>query len=1125
MYKSFERAIYLGFLAFLLAVSEIALAQINPVLVERLGGTDPNGNVLAFSWSPIRDWNAEDITRITGQAIAGPLTSWQTPDGPFIVEHLAGVDGSGNVFVFFWSPRQDWQAVNVSAISSRTLAPGAGLTSWQVPDGPNIVEHLAGVDANGNVIVFFWSPRADWQAVNVSAISGRTLAPHAALTSWQTPDGPFIVEHLAGVDGGGNVFVFFWSPRADWQAVNVSAISGRTLAPGAALTSWQTSDGPFNVEHLGGVDRGGNAFVFFWSPRADWQAVNVSAISGRTLAAGAALTSWQTPDGPFIVEHLAGMASNGDLFVFFWSPRQDWQAVNVSNIAGQQKISGALTSWQTPNGPFNVEHLAAMSPNGDVLVFFWSPEHDWQVVNVSNIAGRQKIASALTSWQTRISNPRHDVLTQHNNMSRTGAYLTETRLTPSNVAPGRFGRLYSRDVEGDILAQPLYVRGVHTSTHGTKNLVFVATAKNMVYAFDADETNLDPRAGLVFSRRLQPTADVAICDETKSHRVGITGAPVIDANTNTMYVVARSGSDGQYYLHALNIADRFNDRLQPVRIAGVDPRNSNVVFDARCERDRPGLLLLNGVVYVGFATFSCDAGCPNAPYHGWIFGYKASDLSQVAVFDTSPSGGQAGVWQSGNGLVGSPDGTIYFETGNGPTSEPLQDSFVKLKPAAPPVGLTLAGSFSPNDAGTLSNGDTDLGSGGPMLLPHGLLIGGGKQGRYYVLDQGSMTLTQDSALDPLGYNGFQAFINTHHNDSTRPSCPAAGGAAGCDPTFASHACFIHPQRYANGELCGPNIHGGPIFWEANTSYGLIYEMPEKDYLKAFKYDLAMRRVTPFMTASDRTVAGTVVQGRPVDGMPGGASSLSANGTHDGIVWTALPLVDAQWINGPGRLVAFDASNLQQLWFDDGGVDFAKFTPPTIADGKVYRATFSDQIIVYGSLSQGATREKPASETISPAAAPEIVESGACVSINQKYKNYGRDSGLLGVPTTHETPLHDAAGGAYQHYRGVILSSISMLSAELPPTAEIPTCSNPPKPGQGMPVESSIYWSPKTCAHVVSGEVRNLWIKLGAQASKLGYPISDQTITPDGRGAFTRFEYGEVWWYPGKGAYVLAEEKH
>jgi hypothetical protein len=398
-----------------------------------------------------------------------------------------------------------------------------------------------------------------------------------------------------------------------------------------------------------------------------------------------------------------------------------------------------------------------------------------------------------------------------------------------------------------------------------------------------------------------------------------------------------------------------------------------------------------------------------------------------------------------------------------------------------------------------------------MLLPHGRLIGGGKQGRYYVLDQGSMTLTQDAAPDALGFNGFQAFINTYHNDSTKPSCPAAGGAAGCDPTASSHSCFIDPSRYQNGELCGPNIHGGPIFWQPNTSFGLIYEMPEKDFLKAFKYDLTTNKVSemPLMQAT-----GTLA--RPTDGMPGGYSSVSANHTKDGIIWTSMPFGDGQWNPVPGRLVAFNASNLHQLWSDDENVLWAKSAPPTIADGKVIRATAANQVIVYGLLKTGASPRPITS------ARPEQ-RFALCDSVEQKYANYGAEIGLLGTPTAPELMTDDRAGGKYRDYRGSVFGmSRTVVSQPEPAGTPIPTCSVPV--GKSTIVNSSIYWSPKTCAHVVQGQIRDLWLQLDGVKGRLGYPIADETLTPDQLGRMSSFERGDIWWYPDKGAYIRTEEQ-
>ena len=696
-----------------------------------------------------------------------------------------------------------------------------------------------------------------------------------------------------------------------------------------------------------------------------------------------------------------------------------------------------------------------------------------------------------------------NIVTQHNDNARWGANLAEETLKPGIV---RFviRKLYDRNVDGAIYAQPLYVHGVHTANSGTLNVLYVATETNWVYAFDVDESNTNPAAGLVFSRQLQPTGPSGVCGETPSHVVGITATPVIDPSTNSMYVVARSANNHQYYLHSLDITNNFQDKLTPVQIGGAD--SHGITFNAECERNRPGLLLQNGNVYVAFATFSCDAGCPNnVPYHGWVIGYNAANFGRTGVFCTSPESGGAGIWQSGNGLVGDGD-SIYFETGNG--SGPLGDAFVRL--TANP-NLSFAHSFQPSDAAQLNIGDTDLGSGGPMFLPGGRIIGGGKQGRYYVLDSVTMALTQDPNPTPPGhFDGFQAFTDTYHHNPSAPPCASLPPAAGCD-RWSVPGCYIDPERYQNGEQCGPNIHAGPVYWPtANLNYGLLYQFAEKDYLKAFRFDKNTNRVdeTPFLTSNVRTI----------EGMPGGFSSLSANLDHDAVLWVSYPLGDGQWNNVPSRLAAFDATTLQRLWFDDGGYLFAKFTPPTIADGLVFRATASNKIVVYG-VPRRLWWRRPLAFLKSLVATkvppnPPDPENGA--AIDAKYKLFGGRAGLLREALGEPRPLENNPGGYYQDYRGHVFGlPASTISIKPKPGFVMPACSQP-HAGEGMDFEASIYWTKKTGAHLIAGEIRDWWLKLGGPKSSLGYPISDEGPTEDGVGRVSEFEHGKVFWTPNKG---------
>ncbi|HEY6475446.1 MAG TPA: hypothetical protein VI456_02630, partial [Polyangia bacterium] len=537
-----------------------------------------------------------------------------------------------------------------------------------------------------------------------------------------------------------------------------------------------------------------------------------------------------------------------------------------------------------------------------------------------------------------------EVLTQHNDNARSGATLAETQLSPALIAAGALARLWERNVDGGIVAQPLVVHDVPTADHGRRDLLLVATETNWIYAFDLDDDSLDPATPPLGARQLEPTGRVnpPICGETPSQRVGITSTPVVDAATRTLFAVARNADDHQYYLHALDLTTGLRDRRPPIRIAPVDRRapEGPLRFNPDCQRNRPALLLEGGVVYLAFGSLACDRDClDGTPYRGWVVGYHAADLTLAAVFCTGADGGHAGIWQGGAGLVGA-GGRIYFMTGNGPGE--LGDAFVALEATPTPPGLKLLARHQPGNAATLDRSDSDLGSGGPLWLPPGLILGGGKEGRYELFDARALALAQNLPTPAERGEGFQAFVNSYHADPRAPACGRQSRSTfptNCD-TAAVPGCYVSPARYGDGEDCGPNINGSPTYWSAaGPGYGLVYQMSGRDYLKAFRYDPAARHLdeTPFATSPVRAV----------EGMSGGFSALSANGDRDGILWVSYPLGDGQWQNVPGRLAAFDARTLRELWHDDGGYLFAKFTPPTIADGRVVRATLSGKVVVYG----------------------------------------------------------------------------------------------------------------------------------------------------------------------------------
>lgn len=461
--------------------------------------------------------------------------------------------------------------------------------------------------------------------------------------------------------------------------------------------------------------------------------------------------------------------------------------------------------------------------------------------------------------------------------------------------------------------------------------------------------------------------------------IGVTSTPVIDVATGTVFVESfdPTGSGAQV-LHALSLRDQFkSDKTVPIHPVG-EPAD----WPLR-HRNRAGLLLSEGIVYVAFSSFICDH--PNA-YSGWVMGYRTDDLALVAQWRThkpvdSNDAGSSGIWQSGRGLVASEDGTIFLMTGNdsqfgdlvdhtnspGPFDDPrLANSFVKLTPG--PDGLKKAGSFTPKNSSQLSSGDTDLGSSGPILLPGNRLVGGGKQGRVYVLD----TATMQSLQNDTDGEGFQAFFNKFHLDDKQHDkqqlcfakdenfsqahpeavnhpdawCRQLHGQNGHGIDILNNnmcpypqqeldlflrgvsGCFVPISCYQYCQAYGPNLHAGFVFWQLDNGSGLLYAMPEKENVEAFNYDLRNGTVGENPVATSELIV--------PDGMPGGALSLSANGNQDGIVWVSMPNQrDATGGIHRGSLVALDARTLRQLWIDPCIFYFAKFNPPIVADGRVF----------------------------------------------------------------------------------------------------------------------------------------------------------------------------------------------
>jgi len=516
-----------------------------------------------------------------------------------------------------------------------------------------------------------------------------------------------------------------------------------------------------------------------------------------------------------------------------------------------------------------------------------------------------------------------NILTQRGDNKRTGANTSERILTTSNVNVTGFGKLYSYPVDGQVYAQPLYVSGLNVAGKGKRNVLFVTTQHNTIYAYDADsltaplwQANLGPSCPL-------PDANFDVYGPYHDIKVeiGTMSTPVIDITTNTLYAVAFSKENGVFYhkLYALDIATGNFKLNSPVTLqasiagTGAGSTNGVVTFDSKRELQRTALVLSNGVIYIMFASYA-DID----PYHGWILGYNASNLVQKYVFNTTPNGAEGGIWMSGQGPSVDDTGDLYLTVANGDYTAysggtEYGNSFLRLHPGN--TTLTVTDYFTPYNQAFLNSVDGDLGSDAPIQIPNSnMIVGGSKQGVLYVVDR-------------TNFGGY----NT--------------SACNCDDQI------IQRLQVFNGQL-----QASPAYWDSDNG-GYLYGITAGENLKAYKrngngFGTEPSSQSAFIAPTGETAAGAEI--------PGGIISISSNGSNpgSGIVWTNVPLsADANITTITGILRAFDATDLtKELWNSDQNPErdsfgtFAKFNSAVIVNGKVYQPTFSGNVSVYGLLS-------------------------------------------------------------------------------------------------------------------------------------------------------------------------------
>ncbi len=497
------------------------------------------------------------------------------------------------------------------------------------------------------------------------------------------------------------------------------------------------------------------------------------------------------------------------------------------------------------------------------------------------------------------------VLMHHNDLGSTGQNLNETVLTPANVNQTLFGKLFSYPLDGAAYAQPLYVSNVPIAG-GTHNVVYVATQHDTVDAFDADGGASAPFWSMNFTNASAgittvPGTDLGVGGVFAE--VGITGTPVISGKAGTLFVVAMTKENGQYFhkLHALDITNGKERPNSPVTIqpsvagSGIGSSGGQIAFQSLYQLQRSALLLLNGTVYVAFASYN-DKG----PYHGWIVGYDISSLQQTIAWNATPNGQKGGIWMSGASPSADSAGNIFVIVGNGTFDAnnggpDYGDSFLKLTPNG--GTLSVSDYFTPFDQQNLAANDIDVGSAGftllpdqPGAVPH-LGVSAGKAGKIYLLNR-----------DNLGK--FQSGSDSQ----IVQSLPAALGSAAND-----------------------NDYSTATHWQGN-----IYFIGNGDVVKQFQLTNGQLSTTP------------VAQGSQQYGYPGGNMSISANGGSGGILWA----IEAGGIN---ILHAYDATNVSNELYNSNQAGTRdkfgaaiRFTVPTVINGKVYLAG-KTELAVFGLL--------------------------------------------------------------------------------------------------------------------------------------------------------------------------------
>ncbi len=625
---------------------------------------------------------------------------------------------------------------------------------------------------------------------------------------------------------------------------------------------------------------------------AGWSAVKAPARSGaRALNTSDSVAS-QTSNAPKLGEAASTIAVS-------LTPERAGVTVTQPlylNASVQNDSTSSGVTWSSSGGT-----LSQQTPHSATFTA--------KAAGVYTITAKSK-ADATSSSVTSVGvTDLAGVTTWRNDIAHSGVNLQEYALISQNVVSSKFGKLFSCPVDGWVFAQPLWMANMQISGE-RHNVVFIATENDSLFAFDADGPGCKPvwssqSVNLIpGDEKIAPLDDLEFDSISLGPATGITGTPVIDPSSRTIYLVAvtENKSTGAILqrLHAIDITTGRERPNSPVVIAAsvkgkaYGNTDGTVTFAAKMQKQRTALFLLHGVVYICWGSYF-----DKDPYHGWVIGYRASTLAQVSVFNDTIDGGRGGIWMSGAGPAADSQGNIYLLSGNGdfnannPGGRNYGDTFLKLSTSR---GLSVSDWFTPFDEKNLAEQDLDLGGGGAVLLPDQvqgpvghLVLGSAKSGMLYLLNR-----------DAFG----------HYNPSN------------------------NSQIVQSFMVDNNGIYSTPLFWQ-NTLFVVTNQGP----VRAFRFSPVTGRfeTTPFSASSQPYY------------YPGATPVLSAAGAKNGILWVLDPAK-------PGVLHAYDASNLNTEFWNSSQAENnrdqagrgLKFTVPTVANGKVFVGT-KNELDVYGLL--------------------------------------------------------------------------------------------------------------------------------------------------------------------------------